>query len=146
MIREETDAALVNRISNMAEVLPYIARHGHEVDWSPAIGHPDCIIASNGEDACIVFERNPGTRDWQCTTIFAPTCRGKRAVETGRSIGDYMLANHADTIFGSIPNAFKHALWFYRKMGGIQIPEIESGGETYVAQENETLFAFRKES
>lgn len=144
MIREEEDASLVNRITNASSVKPFISRHGGDIDWTPAIGNPDCVILSNGEDACIVFERNPGTRDWQCNTIFAPTCRGKRAVETGIAMRDYMLDNHADCIFGSIPDSFRHAVWFYRQMGGIQIPEFESGGERYVAQDNETLFALRR--
>jgi hypothetical protein len=144
LIREETDAVLVNRISNMPEVLPFISRHGDEVDWSPAIGHPDCVILSNSIDACIVFERT-AARDWQCTTIFAPSCRGRGALETGNAMRRYMLANHADMVFGSIPDRFRHALWFYRKMGGTPAASVESGGETYVAQENETLLVFRAE-
>lgn len=144
MIRRETSAELVNRITNAPEVLPYIARHGQPIDWSPAIEHPDCMILSNGEDACMVLERS-APRDWQVNTIFAPSCRGARAVETGLAMKAFMLPEYADLIFGSIPQSFRHALWFYRRLGGIQIPEVESGGERYVAQDGEALFAFRSE-
>lgn len=137
MIRRETDAKLVNLISNMPEVHPYMQRHGRELDWTPAIGIDDVLILSNGEDACMIFEKT-AHRDWQVTTCYAPTCRGKRALETGMAMKEYM-ADHADMIFGSIPNAFRHALWFYRKMGGIKIPSVISGGVEYVAQPDETL-------
>lgn len=146
MIREESSPDLINRVCNGAAVLPFIARHGHQIDWQPAIESEDCVILSNGEDACIVFERVPGTRDWQCNTMFAETCRGKRAVQTGREMGDYMLEHHADTIFGSIPDSFRHAIWFYRQMGGVPVSHVDSGGGRYVAQDGETLFAFRKEA
>jgi len=145
MIRRETSADLVNSITNMPEVLPFISRHGGQIDWSPLIEHPDGMILSNGEDACMVLERT-APRDWQVSTIFAPTCRGARAVETGLAMKDFMLPEHADMIFGSIPTSFRHALWFYRRLGGVEIPVIESGGEPYVAQDGEALFAFRSDA
>jgi len=145
MVRVETDAALVNSITNHPKVLPYISRNGEPIDWTPAIEHPDCMILSNGEDACMVLERT-APRDWQCTTIFGKTCRNQRAVETGLAMKDFMIPEYADMVFGSIPSRYRHALWFYGALGGIQIPEVESGGERYVAQDGETLFVLRSES
>lgn len=135
MIRRETNARLVNKISNMPEVFPFMQRHGQLLDWSPAVD--DCYILSNGEDACMILEQTD-ERDWQVTTCYAPTCRGRRALETGLAMKEYMRP-HADVIFGSIPEQFKHALWFYRKMGGIEVPHVDSGGDRYVAQDNEVL-------
>lgn len=136
MIRREHDAELVNRITNMPEVLPFISRHGNEIDWTPAVSH--CVILSNGEDAAMVLEQT-AERDWQVNTIFAPTCRGKRALETGLQMKEWMKP-YADMIFGSIPLAYRHARWFYAKLGGREVERVESGGEVYTAQDNEILF------
>jgi hypothetical protein len=135
MIRRETDAELVNRISNMPEVHPFMQRHGNQLDWTPAV--EGCFILSNGEDAVMIFEQT-AERDWQVTTCYAPSCRGKRAVETGLAMKEWMRP-HADMVFGSIPNAYRHALWFYRRMGGIEVPVVTSGGCEYYAQDGETL-------
>lgn len=139
MIRREHDAELINRITNDPAVLPFISRHGNEIDWAPAVSH--CVILSNGEDACMVLEQTD-ERDWQINTVFAPTCRGKRALETGRAMKEWMVP-WADQIFGSIPGDFKHARWFYRALGGEPVDRVESGGEIYEAQEGEVLFAWR---
>lgn len=141
-IRRESDAALINRITNDPAVLPFISRHGGEIDWTPAIESEDCIVLSNGEDAAMVLER-AAPRDWQVNTIFAPTCRGKKAIEAARAMKTYMIPKYADVIFGSIPNSFGHARWFYSALGGERVDAIESGGETYTAQDGEVLFAFR---
>jgi hypothetical protein len=141
MIRRETTPDLIDRISNMPEVHPFMQRHGHALDWSAVAAADQCIILSNGDDAAMIFEKTD-ERDWQVTTCYAPTCRGKRAVETGLAMKEWMRP-HADMVFGSIPNEYRHALWFYRKMGGIEVPEVESGGSVYVAQPNETLLKMR---
>lgn len=140
MIRREHDAELVNRITNMPEVLPFISRHGNEIDWTPAVSH--CVILSNGEDAAMVLEQT-AERDWQVNTIFAPTCRGKRAIETARAMKDFMVPDHADLIFGSIPGDYRHAMYFYHALGGERVDQVESGGEVYTAQDGEILFALR---
>jgi len=115
MIREETDAALINSISNMAEVLPFISFQG-KLDWQAAIDSLDCIVVSNGEDAVGVFERT-ADRTYQTHTIFAPSCRGKRALEAGRAMLDFMVPAHADHIWGYTPIANPQARWFNRKLG-----------------------------
>lgn len=139
MIRVETSAELVNRITNDPQVLPYVSRHGSPIDWTPAVESPDCVVLSNGADAAMVLERT-APRDWQVNTIFAPTCRGKRAVETGLEMKAFATQQYADLIFGSIPNALPQAQWFYRKLGGVPVSRVKSGGYIYRAQEGETLF------
>ncbi len=139
-IRRERDAELINRITNDPAVLPFVSRHGWEIDWSPAVR--SCVILSNGEDACMILEQTD-ERDWQMHTVFAPTCRGKRAVETGLAMKEWMMPRYADMIFGSIPNNLPHAKWFSRRLGGEPVPCVESRGDVYVANEGETLFVLR---
>lgn len=140
MVRRERDAELINRLSNEKGIHEFVARHGQPLDWEPAV--KGCVILSNGEDAVQVFEHAGTTRDWQVMTIFGASCRGRRALETAREFAEWMRP-HADLVFGSIPNALPHAQWFYRKLGGKPVESVESGGQTYVAQPNETLFAFQ---
>ncbi len=139
VIRRERDADLINRISNDPAVLPFVSLTGREMDWSPVVR--SCVILSNGEDACMILEQTDD-RDWQMHTIFAPSCRGKRAVETGLAMKAWMRP-YADVIFGSIPDSLPHAKWFSRKLGGEPVSCIESRGDVYVAKEGETLFALR---
>lgn len=141
VIRRERDAALVNRITNDPVVLPFISRHGREIDWDPAVR--GCCILSNGEDAAAVFGEETVARAWQMTTIFGPTCRGRRAIETGKAMRDWMIPKYADVLFGSIPNAYRHAMWFYHKMGARRMESFEFGGETFLPQKNEALFVLQ---
>ncbi len=142
MIRKETDPSLINRLSNDEAVKATLPNLGGEIDWSPAFAPgADCVVLSNGEDAAQVYERT-AERDWQVVTIFAPTCRGKRALEAAMDMRDYMLP-HVDLVFGPVPDRLPQAKWFYRKLGGIPVDEVESGGHVYVANQGDTLFAFR---
>lgn len=140
-IRRERDAELVNRITNESDILPFIARHGHEIDWTPAVR--GCVILSNGHDACMVLEESC-TRAWQVTTIYGKTCRGRRAVETGLAMRAWMMPRYADVIFGSIPNGFRHALWFYRQLGGKQADSLALDSFVFTPQDNETLLVLRE--
>lgn len=139
MIRREHDAELANRLSADPAIHAAISRHGAALDWSPAV--EGCVIISNGEDAVQIYEQT-APRDWQVMTIFGPTCRGKRALETAAAMKEWMRP-HADMVFGSIPLSLPHALWFYRKLGGVPVDYVESGGVRYVAQEGEALYHFR---
>lgn len=139
MVRRETDPTLINSLSNLPDIHPAIARHGKPLEWSAAMR--GCVVLSNGEDAVQVYEQS-ADRDWQVMTVFGPTCRGKRALEVAMEMRKYMEP-HADLIFGSVPDALPHAKWFYAKLGGQKVDSVESGGVTYVAQDNETLYAFK---
>lgn len=142
-IRQETDPVLLNRLSNDPEVLATLPNLGGVVDFSPLFEHTPngCIALSNGEDGAQVFEMT-GERDWKVVTIFAPTCRGSRALETARAIKAWMEP-FADFVWGPVPNTLRAAKWFYRQMGGYPVDEVTTGGSTYVANPGETLFAYR---
>jgi len=117
-IRLERDATVINQVANLATVRPAIAYHSRQLDWSPAFPAEDTgvVVLSNGDDACAVFA-STADRVWQGHTIFAPTCRGRRAIETGKAIIDWMRP-HADRIWGATPIQNRAARWFNRQIGG----------------------------
>ncbi len=47
---------------------------------------------------------------------------------------------HAAVIFGSIPNKFRAARWFYSALGGERVECVEANGYLYTAQDDETLY------
>lgn len=117
-IRRERDARLLNRLANLPDVRPAVCYHDQTLDWSAAFPAKDTgvVVVSNGCDACAVFaSTNP--RVWQGHTIFGPTCRGRRAVETGRAIIHWMTP-HAELIWGATPIGNRAARWFNRQIGG----------------------------
>lgn len=134
--RERSDATLINALSNVAENQAGLSRYGKDFDWTQALQHVAAL--TNGEDAFMVFEETE-PRIWQCTTIFGPTCRGKKALSTGLQMKEYMRP-YADTIFGSVPDDLRNAAWFYRKMGGKPVETVETEGFTYTANDGETLY------
>jgi hypothetical protein len=138
MIRRETDAELANRISRMEGVVTNVSYDGRDIDWAPWID--TCMVLSNGEDAIQVYEQK-GRNLWEVMTIFGPTCRGKRALETAFEMRDYMLP-YVDIAFGSVPDRLPAAKWFYRKLGGVPVRAVESRTDIYLANPDETLFAF----
>ncbi len=124
----------------MPDVRPNISGHppGHELDFT-GYTHRG-VFLSNGEDAVLIFEQTTD-REWQCCTLFANTCRGKRAVETGRAMRDWMMPAHADMIFGSIRPELRAAQWFYAQMGGERRDTVTlSNGDTYHANPGEVFF------
>lgn len=137
LIRIERDPKLINRLANLATVRPAIAYHGQPLDWSAAFPAEDTgvIVLSNGGDACAVFA-STGERIWQGHTIFAPTCRGRRAIETGRAILDWMHP-HADLIWGATPIGNRAARWFNRQIGG-----HSTGFDHYAAEGAVEIFNF----
>lgn len=141
LIRRERDEELINRLSNTGDVPTMLARYGKNFDWKVAVNH--CVILSNGEDACMVFEPKEN-RHWECTTIFGETCRGKRAIEAGKAMLAHMVPKWADVVFGSVPNDMRHAQWFYRQTGGRPVGSVDSGDSIYTANDDETLFELRK--
>lgn len=142
-IRQERDPDLLNRLANLPGVCENIGLREGAYDFSPIFQNmPNGVIAwSNGEDGAQVFEAT-ADREWWVVTIFGPTCRGKRALETARAIKSKMLP-FADLVFGPVPNVLPAAKWFYRQLGGVPVESVESGGKVYTADDNETLYAFR---
>lgn len=132
MIRRETDAELINRISELPEVRPFICYHEDPIDWTPAI--EACVILSNGEDACAVFEPTPLgliSKDvFQVHTIFGPSCRGRKALDTARNMLIWMYDKEgAQMIWGATPVKNKAALLFNRMMGGEPLGRDEYDAE-----------------
>lgn len=140
-IRQERDPELLNRIANIPEVLTTLPNIGGVVDFAPLFEHtPNGTIAlSNGEDGAQVFEMT-GEREWQVVTVFAPSCRGKRALETAKAIYNFM-APYADYVWGPVPDTLRAAKWFYRQLGGEPVAEVHSGGHIYTANPGDTLYA-----
>ena len=136
-IRREREAALINRVANIATVHPAIAYHGQPLDWSAAFPaeHTGVVVLSNGDDACAVFA-SAADRVWQGHTIFAPTCRGRRAIETGKAIIAWMRP-HADLIWGATPIHNTAARWFNRQIGG-----RSAGFDQYDTEGAVELFTF----
>lgn len=118
MIQRETDADLLNRIANDPAILPHfdLGRTG-ALDFTPCVLTPDdYIILSNGSDACALFEWS-APNVWEGHTMFLPSCRGKRAVETGKAMMAWMFDHGADMIFGQTPLHLRHVRWFNRAIG-----------------------------
>jgi hypothetical protein len=134
MIRREYDAALINRVSNMPGVREGVCYKPDDMDWSPAFPARTTGIAvlSNGEDACAVFVPT-GPRVFQSHTLFGPTCRGKRAIETGKAMLAWMKP-HADVIWGATPMKNCAARWFNRQLGAMPIrrDHFEAEGEVEI--------------
>lgn len=138
MVRRETDASLINRIANDPECFGNVSYDGRAIDFAPYVD--DLVILSNGEDACQVFEqRAQGV--WEVMTIFAPSCRGKRALETARAMRDWM-APYVDVAFGWIPDRLRAAKWFYRQIGGKPCLHLAPGGFEIEPRDGEQLFIF----
>lgn len=138
-IRRETDAELANRIANDADVLPFISPSAAPVDVTPAID--TCVVLTNGEDAMQIYEQK-APRVWEVMTVFRKTCRGKRALETGHAMLDYMTP-YADVIFGCIPDKLPHARWFYRHFGGREVEQVETKLGTFIANPGTKLYELR---
>lgn len=138
-IQRETNAELANHISRLPGVVSNVSYDGREIDWTPAID--TCVVLSNGEDAIQVYEQK-ARHVWEVMTIFGPTCRGKKALETAYAMKDYMLP-YVDVAFGSVPDRLRQAKWFYRKLGGVPVDKVETIDAIYTANPGETLFEFR---
>lgn len=132
MIREEADAALVNRVANSAGVREGVCYHDRDMDWTPLVGRDDAVILSDGEDACAVFVRT-NDRIWQAHTMFGGRCRGRRAIETGKAMLRAMR-ERADMVWGATPVGNCAARWFNRQLGAMPVCRdlYEAEGEVEV--------------
>lgn len=131
VIRRERDAELANRLANDPVVHRVIAKDGKPIDCTPAVRN--CVILSNGEDAVMIFEMIGNERSWLVMTIFGPTCRGRKALATGRAMRDFMMPKWADRIFGPIPDDNPAARWFYRQLGGSLTDTVSIDGKPIMA-------------
>lgn len=132
MVGRETNPELVNRIANAPEVRDFLRPDGLPIDLTEVVTsrptHSGCVIVSNGEDALALFDITTD-RVYQAHVAFARTCRGKRAVETGREMVDWMFDHNAEVIWADIPTWNKPARWFARQMGMIRLPTSDDDTE-----------------
>jgi len=137
MVRRETDISLINRIANDDDVRPFIRPDGEPLDFAPfegkRIGETGVVILSNGEDAVALFEIT-APRIYQAHTLFAPTCRGRRAIDTAREMVAHMFGHGADVVWGVVARANRRAVLFHRLIGASVI-----GGD-----EEDVTFEIRK--
>jgi len=128
MIRRETDTSLINRIANDDTVRPFIRPDGEPMDFAPLegkrVGETGVVVLSNGEDAVGLFEIT-APRIYQAHTLFGPTCRGRKAIETAREMLAHMFSSGADIIWGATPRDNRAACMFNRLVGAREI-----GGDT----------------
>lgn len=137
MVRRETNITLLNRIANDDAVRPFLRLDGEPLDFSVIDGLDDneigAVVLSNGEDAAAVFQITaPGS--YQVHTLFGPTCRGRRAVDTAREMLGWMWEHDASVVWGATPRWNKPACLFNRLVGAKEI-----GGDEF-----EAIFEYRK--
>lgn len=127
MIRLEKDPELINDIANRAEIRPFIALNGSDaLDFTPAVGRctqTGVVWLSNGEDAVAAFEMT-GDRDYQAHLMYADTCRGRKALDVGAAMLDFMKP-WADLVWGAIPKDNRKAVVFGKMLGFIEVPPVE---------------------
>lgn len=133
-VRRETSPEFVNRIVNSDGVRPFIRPDGGFMDWSEIVSRPSTqtgvIVLSNGEDAVAAFEMTaPGV--FQSHTLFSETCRGKKAVETGREMVAWMFDHGADIVWGSTPRNNLKAIIFNSAIGAERLPTTDDEDVIY---------------
>lgn len=125
MIGLETRPDFINRIANSDGVREYIRPDGQQMDWTPLAERSPAItrtvILSNGDDALAAFELTaPGI--YQSHTLFAETCRGRRAIDTAIEMVRWMFDHGATVVWGSTPRSNRKACLFNRWIGASELP------------------------
>jgi len=120
MITRTKDATLINRIAANPEVRSTYNIHINSfapLDFTELCQRDDYYVLTNGEDACAIFDQiSPVIFDSH--SIFDETCRGKRAVETGKAFVEWMFENtQALIVYGKTPVENKRARMFNRLIG-----------------------------
>jgi hypothetical protein len=120
MIYRTFDPTLHNRIANIPSVAETVGFHAPDkcLDFTEMADRPDdYILLSDGQAAASLFEiRGPSVLDGH--SIFAPECRGRDAIRTGRLMLDWLFCNTSALIItGATPIEFRAARWFNRQIG-----------------------------
>ncbi len=74
------------------------------------------VTVSNGEDAFGLFVMTDDT-EFQGHTFFGETCRGRKAVDTGKEMLGWMFDRGATRVWGGTPLDNRKARWFNRMIG-----------------------------
>lgn len=133
-IRRETNPELMRKIAESDSVMPFINIEHDRPDWEALASlrptQSGVVILSNGEDAMALFTLTaPGI--YQGHTMFANTCRGRRAIETGREIIAWMFDHGAEVVWGSTPRGNRKARWFNRQIGMHPLPTSDDEDENF---------------
>lgn len=121
MIRVETDPSFLNRIANSQAVRPWVDYRGVDepMDFTPACARyseTGVVILSNGEDAFACFEMT-GEQEFEGHTFFDASCRGRKAIDTGKEMLGWMMDRGARRIWGATPLNNRKARVFNRMLG-----------------------------
>lgn len=74
-------------------------------------------IAITGDGAGAVFEWSAPSI-YECHLFFQPSCRGRKAIASGRKLADIMINEYgACMLWGEIRIENKHTRWFSRQVG-----------------------------
>jgi len=124
MVRVERDVAFINKIANDADVRPFIRPDGEAMDFSAIEGKRNAeiggVILSNGEDAVAIFEIT-AEDCFQAHTMFAPTCRGRKAIDAAKEMVAWMFAHGARIVWGATPHENKRAIMFNHLIGAREV-------------------------
>lgn len=131
------DATVHNRIANHPAILPHFTMadpfNPSRVDFSECAERPDhYVLLHNGRgegdlraDAAMLFDWS-APDVWEMHTMFLPSCRGRRALDTAQDFGRIMFEEvGAFRLWGQTPVNNRAARWFNRQLGG------RSAGSTF---------------
>jgi hypothetical protein len=137
VIARTDNIELINRIANSEAVRPFIRPDGEPMDFSPLegkrVGETGVVVLTNGEDAIGLFEIT-ADKIYQAHTLFAATCRGRKAIDTAREMLAWMFDHNVDVVWGSTPRSNRKAVMFNRLVGAQVI-----GGD-----DEDLIFEYRK--
>jgi hypothetical protein len=128
MIQPTHDVELINRIANSDEVRPFISVDGRQLDFAALADRSTrtgVVALTNGDDAVALFEMT-ADRTYQSHTLFAKTCRGRKAIDTARAMVAWMFLHGADVVWGDTPLTNRAAILFNRLIGAREVLRDES--------------------
>lgn len=119
MIRECKDIALINGISNHDDVRVGSGLGEDEVgDYTDALNNPNLVFLINDTmDAMTILEfKGPGI--WEIHSLFLKTARGRRGIQIGKDMLEYMRVHRgAKIIWGQTPIELRGARLFNKWCG-----------------------------
>ena len=129
MIQRCHDTQFMNSIANQRAVRPFVDYRGSDspMDFAPLAERctkTGIVSISNGEDAFALFVMT-GETEYQVHTFFGESCRGRKAIETGREMVEWLFERGAERIWGATPLTNRQARWFNRQVGGRAIGRDE---------------------
>lgn len=107
------DADLINGIANSPGVPELLG--AESFDFSEALKLDSNIFLTTAGAVAICEWSAP--RVYQCHLIFAPSCRGRKALSAAGEMRDFMFDNHADMLWGQPPLANVPARKLIRLLG-----------------------------